>query len=38
MAFRMGLHPVGLGGVEGDWASDLRYWRDALEDGTYERN
>ena len=37
MAYRMGLHPMGLGGVEGDWVADLRYWRTAMDDGTYCR-
>lgn len=37
MVYRMGLHPMGLGGAEGDWAADLRYWRSALDDGTYLR-
>ena len=37
MVYRMGLHPMGLGGPEGDWTGDLRYWRTALEGGTYER-
>ena len=37
MVYRMGLHPTGLGGAEGDWAADLRYWRIALDNGAYLR-
>ena len=37
LLYRTGLHPTGLGGPEGDWSSEMRYWRKHLEGGTYER-